>query len=316
MFFLNNIAIFLKPDLILRVASPLVPLQLDLFEEKGIEVWIKREDLIHPLWGGNKYRKLKYNLIAYQNGDFKGLVTFGGLHSNHIFATAAICEELGISCHGVIRGQEPSSSPTLDFAAAHGMQIHRISRTEYKMPAEALKSLGLSENYYFLSEGGTNSLALKGCQEVSTEIFDQLGSWPTNIICPFGTGGTAAGLLKGMDAESELLIFPVLKGNWVEKAFKELLEEEKINFQIFSNAHLGGYGKFNQDLLDFMIEFTRQTQILLDPIYTGKMFYAFFELVKNDYFSKGTSIVGIHTGGLQGIKGFNKRFKLNLPEPD
>jgi len=304
-------------DLFIRIPSVLVPLELPIFSNLGISVWLKREDLIHPQWGGNKYRKLKFNLECYQSGDFKGLVTFGGLHSNHIFATAAICKEMGIPSMGIIRGQEQNTSPTVDFAKSCGMTIRHVSREVYRNPRECLNQLNLHLGYYILPEGGTNSLALKGTAEISNEIFNALGEWPTAVVCPFGTGGTAAGILEGLDSNSELMIFPALKGNWMLKTISELLTNKVYaNFKLFTDYHFGGYGKFNNQLIDFIIGFFKNTGIPLDPIYTGKMIYGFIDWAKKNPPEGGSKYVIIHTGGIQGNLGFNQRFDTNLPVPD
>ncbi len=307
----------MNEDLLLRLPSELVPLEIPFFANLGISLWIKREDLVHPKWGGNKYRKLKYNLLAFQKGDFETLVTFGGLHSNHIYATAAICNELDIRCIGIIRGEEAIESPTITFARSLGMQISYVSRAMYKNPQACIELLKLDETHYIVPEGGTNELAVKGTEEVAKEVYEQLGRWPKAIICPFGTGGTAAGILNGMNGNSELMIFPALKGNWISPAFSNLLPNNLLsNFQILTDYHFGGYGKFSQVLIDFISEFYEQTNIPLDPLYTGKMVYGFLDWAKKNPPEGGSEFVIIHTGGIQGNLGFNQRFKTALPVPD
>ena len=313
MFFLNNLTLALNQELYVRLPSPLVPVEHPIFKEKGIRVWMKREDQIHPLWGGNKYRKLKLNFEAYRKGQFKGIVTFGGAHSNHIYACAALSKAMGIPCHGIIRGEAAFQSPTLEFAIQNEMLLHKISRSLYKTPQEALIQLGFDENYYVLPEGGTNELAIQGCSDISREIKEQLGHWPDHIVCSFGTGGTAAGILQGMSDQGELLIFPALKGEWIKSEMERLNKHSISNFRIYSNAHFGGYGKIKPDLIEFIQLFYQQTNIPLDAIYTGKMVYGFMELLAQDEFKPGTEVVIIHSGGLQGNRGINERFGTHLP---
>jgi len=304
-------------DLVIRLPSALVPLELPIFSNLGISIWIKREDLLHPRWGGNKYRKLKYNLKAYQTGAFKGLVTFGGLHSNHIYATAAVCKSLDIPTIGIIRGEEEHSSATINFAKSNGMQIKYVSRSMYRDPIACLIKLSLDTGYYILPEGGTNQQALNGTAQIAEELFQQMGFWPDAVVCPFGTGGTAAGILKGLKGNSNLKIFPALKGKWIEKELeKQIPLADLNNYELIQDYHFGGYGKYSHDLIEFIHDFYAKTNIPLDPIYTGKMMYGFLDWAKKNPPEGGSKFVIIHTGGIQGNLGFNQRFGTSLPVPD
>lgn len=282
------------------VPSPIVQLHHDLFEKKKIEVFVKREDLIHKEIMGNKWRKLKYNLIEAKKLKKNRLVTFGGAFSNHIAATAAAAELYDFKCKGIIRGEElnAQSNPTLRKATAKGMELEFVTREQFrKLKAEYNDLL---ETDYLLPEGGTNALALKGVAELVNEIdisYDML-------VTPVGTGGTFVGLLSGLDGRSEVWGFSALKGEFMHDEIRGLLEKNELphtNYKLFTNYHFGGYGKINRDLKGFIHTFKQEFDFLLDPIYTGKMFFGIWENVKNNQIAPGTRLLVLHTGGLQGI---------------
>ncbi len=283
------------------VPSPIVQLHHNDFQKKGIEVYVKREDLIHEEIMGNKWRKLKYNLDEAQKRGKKRLVTFGGAYSNHIAATAAAANLYGFQSKGIIRGEElhANSNPTLRKAASKGMKFEFVSRQRFR----ELKSnyTDLSSEDYLLPEGGTNTLAIKGVAEIISEVdisFDV-------IVTPVGTGGTLAGLLFGLEGKSEVWGFSALKGEFIHDEIRRLCSENNLtytNYKLFTNYHFGGYGKINQDLKGFMHTFKQEFNFLLDPVYTGKMFFGVWENVKNNQIAPGTRLLVLHTGGLQGIQ--------------
>lgn len=285
-------------------------------EERDITLCIKREDTIHPLVSGNKYRKLKYNLVEAQRLGKKGLLTFGGAFSNHIVATAYAGQQAGLATLGIIRGEELADNwmgnPTLDMAAEHGMQFHFISRKEYREkdnPVFLEKLIAIFGDFYVLPEGGTNTLAVKGCREIlktSDTEFDF-------ICCAVGTGGTLAGLINSAHPNQTVLGFPVLKGNFLKQDILKFASNE--NWELVPDYHFGGYAKMDLRLIDFINSFKKDTQIALDPIYTGKMLLGILDKVRQGFFERGSRILAIHTGGLQGIKGMNmvlKKKKLPL----
>jgi 1-aminocyclopropane-1-carboxylate deaminase len=300
--------------------TPTVVLQSGLLDLKGIQVVVKRDELNHPLVMGNKWRKLKYNLELAQAQQKKTLVTYGGAFSNHIVATAAAAYYSGFKSIGIIRGDElnAESNPTLQTAAKLGMQLEFTGRREF---ADIKKNLSLPQGVksndlsfmYFLPEGGTNQLAVKGASEIIGEI-----NQPFDICCTaMGTGGTFLGLLQAMGGKNTLWGFSALKGDWVQDQIKQSTEVYDIahdNYLLFHDNLFGGYGRFDRKLIQFILDFRQEYNILLDPIYTGKMFFRVWEMMKNDQIAKGTTILMIHTGGLQGIKGFNFRFGQQLPE--
>lgn len=290
-------------------------IDLPLLREKGIQLYLKREDTIHPFISGNKYRKLKYNLLEAKKQGKDTLLTFGGAFSNHIAATAYAGREQGLQTIGVIRGEELvhkwQSNPTLKLAHEHGMRFHFVSRSEYRLKNEPSFLQNLKERFgevYLLPEGGTNALAVKGCSEILTEedaTFDY-------ICSAAGTGGTAAGLIHASLPHQTVLAFPALKGNFLLDEIRTFVQHER--WQLITDYHFGGYAKVDQQLIAFINLFKHETGIPLDPIYTGKMLFGIFDLVKRGVFAPGTQILAIHTGGLQGIEGMNRILKKkNLP---
>ncbi len=277
---------------------------------KGVELVIKREDEIHPHISGNKYRKLKYNLFAAKEQGVETLLTFGGAYSNHIAATASAGLEFGFKTIGVIRGDELadkiSNNATLSFAKKCKMQFKFISRKAYreKTNLEFIKNLKKEfGNFYWLPEGGTNDLAIKGCEEILTKNdrdFDY-------ICTPVGTGGTIAGIINSTSSTQKVLGFSSLKGDFLKDEIAKLTAKD--NWNLITDYHFGAYGKINNELIAFINKFKEETNIPLDPIYTGKMLFGLVDLIQKNTFKKGSKILAIHTGGLQGIEGMNKVLK-------
>ncbi|QVY67389.1 1-aminocyclopropane-1-carboxylate deaminase/D-cysteine desulfhydrase [Polaribacter sp. Q13] len=285
---------------------------LPILEEKNIELFIKREDLIHPFVSGNKFRKLKYNLLEAKKLKKKAVLTFGGAYSNHIVATAVAGKMEGLKTFGIIRGEELGKNleqtleenPTLKVAHDHGMKFHFVSRELYRQKT----SFGFIEkmknkwgDFYLIPEGGTNFLAVNGCEEILTKEDAQF-----NYVCAaVGTGGTLAGLIKSLKRKQKVLGFPALKGNFLSEEIKKYTIKND-NWKLQKGYHFGGYAKYDENLISFINDFTDKTGILLDPIYTGKMVFGIVDLIKKDFFAEGTKILAIHTGGIQGIAGFNQ----------
>jgi len=295
--------------------SPLQRLQSPLLEQANIQLYVKRDDLIHPQFGGNKWRKLKYNLEHARKKQFDSLLTFGGAWSNHIYATAAAGKHFGFNTIGLIRGEEHKPlNTTLSFAKDCGMQLHYINRAEYRQKAEAAYQNKIKQQFgdvYILPEGGSNSLALRGCAETVKEICTELEKPFDFICCASGTGATLAGLISAIIPGQTAIGFSALKGGeFLNHEVETFLQREKTNsstknWRIETDFHFGGYAKVNDALIQFMSEFETQYGFALDAVYTGKMFYGLFELIKAKKFEPGTSIIAIHSGGLQGNKGFN-----------
>jgi len=292
----------------LPLIPPLQELSDSLLLEKKIRLFILREDLIHPHISGNKWRKLYYNIDAAKQNELTRLITFGGAYSNHIAATAAAGKEFGFKTLGFIRGEEqlPLNS-TLSYAKDCGMEFRYLSRSDYRLKNDPafLKSLLKNEKeYYLIPEGGTNKLAVKGCEEILTNLsidFDY-------VCCACGTGGTISGLINSLKSSQKAIGFPALKG---AHFLNEEIEKFTNNSQWELNLdyHFGGYAKAKPDLINFMNSFKAKHNITLDPVYTGKMLFGLWDLIEKDYFRAGSTIIAVHTGGLQGIDGMNDRLK-------
>ena len=284
--------------------------------ELTINLFIKRDDLLHPQISGNKWRKLKYNLLEIKETNKQQLLTFGGAFSNHIAAVAAAGKEYNVPTVGIIRGEKMELlNPTLAFVKEMGMHLKFISRTQYKQKNDPLFLKELQAefgDFYCLPEGGSNELAVKGCREIISEIEQQMDGLPDYFCVCCGTGGTIAGMIAELKGHSKVIGFSALKGNFLQEEVVNLLAKSDIpeynNWEINTDYHFGGYAKWKPPLIDFINQFKRNHNIPLDPIYTGKMFYGIFDLMKNGFFEKGATIVAVHTGGLQGIEGFNQRF--------
>lgn len=282
-----------------------------LKKENEVELYLLREDQIHLTISGNKFRKLKYNLEEFSCGNYKALLTFGGAYSNHISATAAAGKEFGIPTIGIIRGEEIESkiheNPTLTFAKTCGMQLKFISREQYKNKShpDFLDQLKYEfGEIYILPEGGTNQLAVKGCEEIlneQTQEFDY-------ICCAVGTGGTISGIINSAEKHQKILGFPALKNSgFLENEIKSF--SIRSDFKLIADYHFGGYAKVKSELLDFINEFKNQFDVNLDAVYTGKMMFGIDDLIKNDFFPAHTNVLAIHTGGIQGNEGMNQKLK-------
>jgi len=274
---------------------------------KGIELYMKRDDLLHPIISGNKFRKLKYNIEEAKRLGFATLLTFGGAFSNHILAVAGAGAEYGFTTIGVIRGEELESkiheNPTLVKAQELGMQFYFVSRSAYR-DKESLSFIAnlqkIFENFYLLPEGGTNELAIKGCEEILTNEDKQFF---THVVSAVGTGGTFSGIINSSNEKQQLIGFSSLKGAFLSDVIRNFVV--KTNWDINDDYHFGGYGKVTDELIEFLNSFYNQTTIPLDPVYTGKMVFGVLDKIRNGYFPENSKILMIHTGGLQGIKGMN-----------
>lgn len=302
-------------NLLEHLANEPSPLQ-ELPNIRNMRLFVKRDDLLHPDISGNKWRKLKYNLLEARRLGFNKLLTFGGAYSNHLAAVAAAGKEFGFSTLGVVRGERAlPQNPTLTYVEGCGMELKYVDRANFrnKSHISLLESIKVNpDEYYILPEGGSNCLAVKGCAEMVGEIERQLGGLPGCICTACGTGATLAGIVSGLQGRGAALGVSVLKGDFLKIEVAGLLEKcgqaPFQNWQINGDYHFGGYAKFKPGLIDFINSFKQRTGIPLDPIYTGKLFYAVFDLVEKGFFEKSSTVVLVHTGGLQGIAGFNERF--------
>ncbi|QOD62383.1 1-aminocyclopropane-1-carboxylate deaminase/D-cysteine desulfhydrase [Polaribacter haliotis] len=298
-----------------QIISENQQIHLSILEEKKVELFIKREDLIHPFVSGNKFRKLKYNLAEAKKLKKKAILTFGGAYSNHIAATAVAGKLSGLKTFGIIRGDELGKNlkktleenATLREAHNNGMKFNFVSREIYRQK----DSFGFTEkmknkwgDFYLVPEGGTNGLAVEGCQEILTKedtVF--------NYICvAVGTGGTIAGLIKSKKKKQKVIGFPALNGGFIVEEIKKYAIKND-SWSLNKDYHFGGYAKYTEELIQFINDFSKQTNILLDPVYTGKMLFGILDLIEKDYFPENSKILAIHTGGIQGIEGFNQKLE-------
>lgn len=306
---------FLHPPI-----SAISPLNKEEWLKKGVTVLLKRDDLLfvpsHPEIAGNKWRKMWGTFAHYDRESSWPLITQGGMHSNHLVALAAAGHFLGVKTVGIVRGENNIDlSPTLQKAVNYGMELHFISRNEYKaLASDFLPPFFLDKypKFHFIPEGGSNEGSALGMGHLMNELNDyfsreELKSGRIIAAVPVGTGGT----MKGLHAHNEHGI-PLL-GIYVLKGFSENILGQDIDLHF--DFHLGGYAKFHAGLVAFMHDFYLRFNIILDPVYSGKLLYALNELIKRDHFEQGTTLLAIHTGGLQGIEAFNKRYQTTLPLP-
>ena len=271
----------------------------------GSEITLKREDQLHPTVSGNKFRKLKYNLLQAKQEGYNTLLTFGGAFSNHLTATAAAGKIMGFKTIGVVRGEEERKlNSSLQFCQDQGMILYPISRSDYRqkhlpeLMMQLKKKFGV---FYPLPEGGTNSLAVKGCTEILTDddaCFDL-------IACSVGTGGTLAGLIESASPHQKIMGFSALRNLSLEGEIKKWTQKQ--NWSINHDFSFGGYAKVSYDLINFINNFNKNFKTPLDPVYTGKLLFGIFDLIKNKKWPRVEKILVIHTGGLQSIEGMNQK---------
>ncbi|HYK76257.1 MAG TPA: pyridoxal-phosphate dependent enzyme [Daejeonella sp.] len=292
----------------LQYYSPEEEIHHPLFKEKQVQVFIKRDDLIHPFISGNKWRKLKYPLRQAQQSQKKHLVTFGGAYSNHLLATACAAAKFGFKSTGFVRG-EAVENDMLMFCRLFGMNLIFVSRESYRDKRALFDQyFGQDEEAFFIDEGGAGPEAAKGC----SELVEELSQHYDHLFCASGTGTTAAGILAGLQAhqpDCHLHVIPVLKnGGFIRQEMENYFDQSPA-FDLHTDYHFGGYAKTTPELLKFIQQFASDTGILPDPVYTGKMLFALFELIRQDQFTPGSKILAIHTGGLFGLLGMAEKIQ-------
>ena len=276
----------------------------------GLQLFLKREDKIHNIISGNKYRKLKFNLINAKELGFKGLLTFGGAYSNHIPAVAYAAKKNGFKSLGFIRGEEIVNNylenPTLKYSHDLGMKFKFLSRSNYKLKTNEIFLRKLKKkfkDYYLIPEGGTNALGVLGCQEILNDNDKEFDY----ICCSVGTGGTICGLINSSNENQKIIGFSSINKNYLLNDITKFVTNE--NWMLIDDFSFGGYGKVNNELIEFMNNFRLKYGILLDPIYTSKLVYGVLNLITNNFFKPNSKILMIHTGGHQGIFPMNKFLK-------
>jgi len=291
----------------LEIYSPIHQIKNKLFDEKGIEVFIKRDDLIHPIISGNKWRKLKYLLQRAQSETKNHLVTFGGAYSNHLLATAAAAAKFGFKATGFVRGEEVTND-TLFLCRLHGMNLIFTDRESYRDKSALFdKYFGDDHDAIFIDEGGASAEGAKGC----SELVDELTEPYDHIFCACGTGTTAAGIINGIQRNklsTQFHAVPVLKNGEFMKDEIDKFLTAPADYHLHTAYHFGGYGKTDERLINFIKQFVAETGILIEPVYTGKMLYALHDLVASDYFKPGDRVLTVHSGGIWGLLGMKDKF--------
>jgi 1-aminocyclopropane-1-carboxylate deaminase len=293
-------------------ATPIQKITDPAIEKAGVQLLVKREDLNHSTVSGNKWWKLKYNFLQAQKDNYRCVLTFGGVYSNHIYSTAAAASMLGFKSIGMIRGDEKVElNDTLKFALQQGMTLEYVSRGAYRAKGEPAFLSRLKEkfhDFYLIPEGGTNLLAIKGCEELAQTLeeipFDA-------IFLPVGTAGTICGFITGLGHRKAIYGVSVLKGGdflvaEIENWLREYSNQKLPPWTLLTNYHHGGYAKVSPELASFIQRMSTMHRLPLDPVYTGKLFWAIFEEIKKGHFKRGTTVLAVHTGGLQGSRAFSK----------
>jgi 1-aminocyclopropane-1-carboxylate deaminase len=291
----------------LEIFSPVHQINNKLFNERGISVFIKRDDLIHPIISGNKWRKLKYILLKAQAQNKTHLVTFGGAYSNHLLATAAAAAKFGFKATGIVRG-ETVNNDTLFLCKLHGMELIFTDRDSYRDKTALFeKHFGNDADTFFIDEGGASAEGARGCGE----LINELSETHDHIFCACGTGTTAAGIINGIQnhkLSTQFNAIPVFKNGEFMKEEIDRFLTTPTSYQLHTGYHFGGYGKTTPELIEFIKQFVADTGILIEPVYTGKMFYAIFDLAQKNHFKPGDKILAIHSGGIWGLLGMKDRF--------
>lgn len=297
--------------------SILQEIKLERLNAYSVKLFVKRDDLIDEFVSGNKWRKLKYNIEHAHRIKKEGILTFGGAFSNHLLATASACKLAGIKSVGIVRGDElnSNSNRTLEQCTAMGMELKFITRDEYNLRNEKAYQESLSfqfPNYHIVPEGGANYYGMIGCQEIMMETSNDFN----HVFVAQGTTTTSAGIAFSLPEKSVLHVVPVLKGFDSKNEMKDLYLKSGIGDEtikellskvvVHDQSHFGGYGKYDNTLLDFMEETFIETGIPLDPVYTGKAFYSMINWIEENSISD-QSILFIHTGGIQGGKSIAKK---------
>jgi len=306
-----------------NLPSPLQKLEHPIAIKFGIDLYVKRDDLIHNEISGNKWRKLKFNIEKYKHNKYNSILTFGGAYSNHIAATASSGKLLNIPTIGIIRGEELNinSNQTLKNAHKNGMELIFVSRSKYNERYDRIYHEELRSqfgNTLIINEGGANYHGVIGCGE----ILSEMNFTPDYVYTASGTGTTAAGLLLS-SVSTKIISVPVFKkGGFIQNEIKDLLiqfqlGEDELNekmslLNLNLTNHFGGYGKHTAELINFINEFYSFTNLKLDQIYTGKMMFALINDIKMGKFKAGDKIIALHTGGLQGLSSIKPLLNFNI----
>ena len=291
----------------LEFYSPVQQIHEKLFDEQGLKLFIKRDDLIDPIISGNKWRKLKFVLRDARSLGKSHLVTFGGAYSNHLLATAAAAAKFGFSSTGIVRGEEVNND-TLFLCRLYGMNLLFTDRDSYRDKlALFTQYFGSDTDAYFIDEGGASVLGAQGVSELIGELPETFD----HIFCACGTGTSAAGIINGISDAKLSTNFhgvPVLKNGEFLRTDIDAYLNNPADYKLHTDYHFGGYAKTDEALISFIKNFTSSTGILIDPVYTGKMLFAIYDLTAKSFFKPGDRILAVHTGGIWGMLGMKEKF--------
>ncbi|NND05691.1 MAG: pyridoxal-phosphate dependent enzyme [Saprospiraceae bacterium] len=307
-----------QSDLIPNI-SPIVKLEEPDLADRGIKVYVKRDDLLYGPSQGNKFRKLTHHLAQAITLEKSELISFGGAYSNHLFALAYVGWKNKLPTIGIVRGEIDQSNPTIKAMQQWGMHLMSLTRTEYRKRHDPSFLGRLQHKYpkaYIIPEGGSGKLGMLGIQDLVREVYEQTAHTFDYWACPIATGATAAGMLSSLKGKTELWTFCVLKGADARKILEPYgLYHSQLERLIPYPAHMGGFAKRSSEIEFFIKHFYAKHNILLDPIYTGKMMFKLYESLNDKVDIYPASILVIHTGGTQGNLGYNMRFGTDLPVP-
>jgi 1-aminocyclopropane-1-carboxylate deaminase len=294
------------PLMLLYRPTPIVQLRLPSLRQMDVSLFVKREDQNHPTVSGNKWWKLKHNLEAATRQQAGTILSFGGAYSNHIYALAAATAELGLKSIGIIRGEQPAQlSPTLQFAEAQGMRLHFLSREAYRQKSsEELINTMRQEwgAFFYVPEGGSNLLGVRGAADWAMQLQKEVDF---DFVClPVGSGGTLAGISQQLSTTRQAVGYAVLKNAGFLFREVQQLGGAMDRLRLSTDFHGGGYARASESLLHFIEKMEKDYQLPLDPVYTAKALYGVLEEVKQGLFPRGSTILFLHTGGLQGRLGF------------
>ncbi len=282
--------------------SPCEPFRPNWKYAEKLDIYVKRDDLIHPIISGNKWRKLKYAVSRLSSPPSR-IVSFGGGYSNHLHALGYLCNQLNIRLTAIVRGDYSDSlTPMLTDLLAWNTEVNYVTKKEYKQREDCSFLEQINRRYpnaLIIPEGGKQPSALKGVGE----IIDELHFTPDHIMVPVGSGATLAGLIRKLNADQKAIGVAVLKGEgYLEAEVSSLLTTSQVNWHINHHFHHGGYAKHSQDLIHFCEQFNQTHSFSVEPVYSGKLFYAAKKLIESEYFKQGAKLLLIHTGGMQGAR--------------
>ena len=290
----------------LNIPSITTKISSNFLHQKEVEIFIKRDDLIHEIISGNKWRKLKYNLKEAKEQRYNTLLSFGGSYSNHLHALSYAARKNGFNSIGVVRGNKIDYNSTLSFCSKQNMRLESLNRLSYRHDKyskstinKLIKKFG---PFYMIPEGGNNMLGVKGCEE----IVDEFSGSFDYVSCSVGTGCTASGLIRSIKKNQKFIGFSPFKKVHEQRnnILKFCNHQVYTNWTLIPDNHFGGFAKINSNLITFANQFYLKHRIELDLVYMSKLFYSLFNLIKQDFFSRKTKILVIHTGGNQGSHGF------------